>query len=130
MILIPMTQFILDIDSMAADDFCRTYNVNLPSVGGGVKYSFRIDVAKYQMIVDYAKILDMDISVDVLTTKLGFTEIGDVFGRRRFGKDRYVIAEDEYGFHLEPYDSMDDRRISKIDDLTDLGISWYGNIKV
>lgn len=125
--LIPMVQFILEIDFMTTKEFCDTYNVPHPYFTGEIKSSaeqlLQVDAIKHKMFVEYAKILNKNISEDSLKY-LGFTEIDTRGGYPEFKNERFTITKDQYGFWLQPYDSMDGVRLSKINDLVGYGFSY------
>lgn len=63
--LIPMTQFILDIDWMTTKEFCEEFKVPLPTVTGGANDFLQIDAIKQKIFVEYAKFLNMDLREDM-----------------------------------------------------------------
>lgn len=65
--LVPMTQFILDIDWMTTKEFCETYKIPLPTVTCGVNDFLQVDAIKQKMFVEYAKFLNMDLREDMFT---------------------------------------------------------------
>ena len=126
--LIPMVQFILEIDWMTTKEFCDTYRVPLPFFTGDVKSSadqfLQVDAIKHKMFVEYAKFLAKDISIDILKNKLGFTDVETRGGYAKFSNGRFTITNDQYGFWLEPYDSVDGSRLSKLESLAGYGLSY------
>ena len=43
-----------------------------------------------------------------------------------YKKGKYTITNDDHGFWLEPYDSVDGSRITKIEDLINYNLSYNG----
>lgn len=119
-----MVDFILEIDFMTTGEFCKNYELQLPTIQDGANGLLQIDAIKHKMFVEYAKILSRNISVQVLKTNLGFTDIETRGGFPRFKNGKYFITHDDFGFWLEPYDSVDGIRLSKIGNLVGLGIFY------
>ena len=65
--LVPMTQFILDIDWMTTKEFCENYKIPLPTVTGGVNDFLQVDAIKQKIFVEYAKFLNTDLREDMFT---------------------------------------------------------------
>jgi len=61
--LIPMVQFILEIDWMTTKEFCETYQIPLPTVTGGVNDFLQVDAIKHKMFVEYAKFLNKPLEM-------------------------------------------------------------------
>jgi hypothetical protein len=78
------------------------------------------------MFVEYAKILSKNISVQVLKNNLGFADVETRggFPFPRFKNGKYFVTHDDFGFWLEPYDSVDGIRLSKTESLVGLGIFY------
>jgi hypothetical protein len=125
--LIPLIDYVLQIDWMTTVEFCETYQIPKPRLSGDVDYSvseiFRIDAIKQKMFVDYAKFLNKDITVEILKI-IGFNQ--DNFKgilMPDYTNGKYEITNDKYGFYLQPYDSVGGRRITKVSQLCDLGLT-------
>ena len=125
--LISLIDYVLQIDFMTTVEFCNVYQIPKPKfacdVDFGVSEIFRIDAIKQKMFVDYAKFLNKDITVDILKT-LGFNQAvykGENMPEYTNGK--YEIANDKYGFYLQPYDSVDGQRVRKVFQLCELGLT-------
>jgi len=130
--LVPMTQFILDIDWMTTKEFCETYKIPLPTVTGGVNDFLQVDAIKQKMFVEYAKFLNMDLREDMFTgekpifpyfikctpkqaEQLGIKKSFDNFGKnefmmRLFQKD-YKAGDKTYDtwvthFHLKKVEQL------------------------
>lgn len=67
--LIPMVEFILEIDWLTTKEFCEKYNVPLPVFTGEIKSSadqfLQINAIKQKMFVEYAKFLNSNLNVDM-----------------------------------------------------------------
>lgn len=122
--LIPMVQFILDIDWMTTKEFCDNYGLPHPYYTGDVKTSadmFRnLDVIKHKMCVEHAKLLNKNITPDLLLYNLGCESLDARGGNPRYKKDTYEIKQDEFGFWLE----SDGYRVHKLNDLANLGLTY------
>jgi len=125
--LIPMVQFILEIDWMNTKEFCNKYSVPLPRFTGDIQTSadkfLQIDAIKHKMFVEHAKLLNKEINTDILVKNLGF-EILPVRGNPQYKNGKYTVSNDQYGFYLEPYDSIDGERLDKLSDLTSYGFTY------
>lgn len=119
--LIPMIQFILDIDWMGTKEFCDAYEIPHPFFTGDVKTSadlfLQVDAIKHKMFVEYAKLLNKAITSRILLENLGFENMDVRGGYKKYKNGKYVITNDQYGFWLEPYDSVDGCRVHKLNDL-------------
>ncbi len=129
--LVPMIQYILDIDWMTTKEFCDTYNVPHPYFTGDIKTSadkfLQVDAIKHKMFVEYAKLLNKNITTDVLVKNLGFESLDTRGGYPQYESGKYKITNDQYGFYLEPYCAVDGRRIHKLSDLTDIDMTYKSN---
>mgnify|MGYP003403190717 FL=1 len=125
--LIPMVQFILEIDWMTTKEFCDTYKVPHPFFTGDVKSSadqfLQVDAIKHKMFVTHAKFLCQNITIQILE-KLGFVSVDVRGGHPRYKNGKYEIVNDDMGFWLEPYDSVDGSRLTKVQDLVGYGLSY------
>lgn len=133
-----MVQFIIETDWLTTQEFCDKYGVPHPYWTGDVKtsaYAFlRRDLVAKRLFVDYAKFLSRKLTPDMFVGDspifLGF-ESSHVIGfypKIKMKGDKYVITNDKYGLFLEPYDSVDGRRIQKVEDLSGLsGIDFDGH---
>ena len=54
--LVPMTQFILDIDWMTTKEFCDTYKIPYPTVIGGVNDFLQVDAIKQKNVCRICKV--------------------------------------------------------------------------
>ena len=130
--LIPMVQFILDIDWMTTIEFCNTYEVPHPQWTGDVRTSadkfLQVDAIKHKMFTEYAKFLSKKLTVKMFTGTnpkiIGFESVDVRGGNPKFKNGKYEITNDEFGFFLEPYDSVDGCRISRVEDLVNYGFSY------
>ena len=128
--LVSMVQFIINIDWMTTSEFCDAYNVPHPYFTGQVKTSvdqfLQIDAIKCKMFIEYAKLLSKKITAEVLEKYMCFESV-DVRGcHPQYKKGKYTITNDDHGFWLEPYDSVDGSRITKIEDLINYNLSYNG----
>lgn len=73
-------------------------------------------------INEYADLLNTPLEEDLLVNYLKFTSLDVRGGSPRFQYGNYEITNDKYGYYLDPYDSMNGRRIHTINDLTNLGL--------
>ncbi len=126
-----MVRFILDIDWMTTIEFCETYKIPHPYFIGDIKTSadlfLQVDAIKQKMFVEYAKLLNKDITAELLK-KLGFECLDTRGGFQIYKNGKYQIIDDQYGFWLDPYDSADGRRVHKINDLIDLSLTYKSNL--
>lgn len=126
--LISMVDFILEIDWMTTKEFCEKHGIPVPYFTGEVESSakllLQVDAIKHRMFVDYAKLLNKNITTEILTKNLGFESIDARGGYPSYVKWKYKIVNDQYGFRLEPYDSVDGCRIHKLNDLISYGIIY------
>jgi hypothetical protein len=126
--LISMVEFILEIDWLTTIEFCNKYQIPRPKFHGDVDYCvseiFRIDAVKQNMFVSYAKLLNKDLTTDILIKQFDFEtlDVNGGFPSYRLGK--YTIQNDSYGFRLLPYDSVDGYRVNKVSDLVSLGLFY------
>ena len=127
--LIPMVQFILEIDWLTTTEFCDQYKVPHPFFTGNVKTSadqfLQIDAIKHRIFVSHAKLLCQSITVEKLE-KLGFQSVDVRGGHPRYKNGKYEVINDDFGFWLEPYDSVDGLRLSKVQDLVNLDLYYNG----
>ncbi len=125
--LIPMHQFILEIDFMSTSEFCDTYGVPHPYFTGDVQSSadkfLQVDAIKHKIFVEYAKFLNKPLTTEILLKLLGFEAVDIRAGNEKYKQGQYVIENDEFGYWLEPYGSVDGLRIHKVNDLVFLNIS-------
>lgn len=130
--LLPMVQFILEIDWLSTVEFCDTFNLPHPRFTGEVESSAKqfvnLDLVKHRMFVEYAKLLNKKLTADMFVGKnpliLGFKNMDTRGGNPKFKCGKYEITNDQYGFWLEPYDSVDGRRLSKVEDLVNYGFYY------
>lgn len=125
-----MVDFILEIDWMSTKEFCDFYKLPHPYFTGDVSTSaaliLQVDAIKHRMFVEHAKLLNKNITAELLVTNLGFKNLDVRDGNPCYQFEKYKITNDEYGFWLEPYDSVDGRRIHKLSDLTSLDLTYTG----
>lgn len=126
--IISMVQYILEIDWLTTKEFCDKYMVPHPYFIGNVKTSadmlLQIDAIKHNMFVTYAKILNKNITSEILVKNLGFENVQFSRGLPKFKNGKYEIINDQYGYTLLPYDSMDGCRIHEIVDLVDYDMTY------
>jgi len=122
--LIPMIQFIIEIDWMTTSEFCQESGAPLPNIRDGVNSFLQIDAIKHRMFVEYAKFLSKTLTIDM------FEGDGKIFEGGKY-KDRQpsvnwntyeikgvVIFKDSNG---QRYNSLG----LKVCDLAGRGISYY-----
>lgn len=63
--LIPMVDFILNIDWMTTTEFCNETGAPLPTIKGGVNSFLQIDAIKHRMFVEYAKFLKKPLEMSM-----------------------------------------------------------------
>lgn len=129
--LISMVDFILEIDWLTTAEFCKKYNISPPyftgEIASSVEQILRIDAIKHRIFIEYAKLLNTQLTVELLT-KMNFKELpkrsSSFPSRYEYGK--YKIIDDEHGFWMAGYDSVDGKRLHKLSDLTgyNLTINW------
>ena len=127
--LIPMIQFILEIDWMTTVEFCDAYQIPHPFFTGDVKTSadqfISLDAIKHKMFVEHAKLLNKNITADILIKNLGFEAVDVSLGSNfKYKNGKYIITNDEFGFWLEPYDSVDGCRVHKLNDLSSYDLTY------
>lgn len=123
--LLPMVKFILDIDSLTTKEFCDKYSVPHPFFTGNVDSSvdklLQVDAVKHRMFLEYAKFLNKDLTQDMFVGEraifVGFEAVGVRGGIPQVKNGKYIINFDQFGFYLNPYDSVDGVRLVKIEDL-------------
>ncbi len=129
--LVPMVQFILDIDAMTTKEFCDKFNLPHPFFTGEVESSanlfLQVDAIKHRMFVEYAKFLNKNITANLLLKVLGFENTEAGVGNETYKYEKYVIRNDKYGYWVEPYDSVDGFRVKTISDLVGLNVCYIGN---
>ena len=134
--LIPMVNFVFSINWLSTVEFCDTYKLTHPHWTGDVKTSaekfVNLDIIKHKLFVEYAKMLNKKLTVEMFISKnpliLGFESVDVRGGNPKFKNGKYEITNDEFGFFLEPYDSVDGCRISRVEDLVNYGFS-YNNLQ-
>jgi len=131
-----MAKFILQIDQMTTNEFCKDYNYPLLFFTGNIKYLtdsiLEVDAIKHKMFVEYAKFLAKDISIELITNHLGFVEVDVRGGQRKFNfksesSGTHTIIKDEFGFWFEQSGSSDGRRIHKVENVVDYGFCYTDN---
>lgn len=55
--LIPLLQFVHQLDTMSTTDFCKQYDAPVPSTVADLSAYQQIDCIKYNIIAEYAKLL-------------------------------------------------------------------------
>lgn len=130
--LITMVQFIIEMDWLSTKEFCTKYNVPRPRWTGDIKSSsdqlLNIDAIKHKMFVEYAKILNKEITVGILQERMGFKSIETRSDRFTYKNGKVEIVNDQYGFWFNGYDGIDGKRISRVEDLVSLELEWTGKI--
>jgi hypothetical protein len=63
--LLSMVDFILEIDFMTTIEFCKNYEVQLPTIQAGANGLLQIDAIKHKMFVEYAKFLNKKLTIDM-----------------------------------------------------------------
>jgi hypothetical protein len=133
--LVPMTQYILDIDWLTTKEFCDTYKIPHPVFTGDVKTSadqfLQVDAIKHKMFVEYAKFLvkplkkGMFIPCDVITDdiieppKEGDSE--DHIKRYHMALDRVIFK----GFVVKDFEPDKQPRTIKTISHSDLMVNVY-----
>lgn len=134
--LMPMVQFILEIDWLSTVEFCDTYNLPHPTMEGGVRSAadkfLNLDAIKHKLFVEYAKLLNKKLTSEMFIGNnpliLGFHNVDVRGGNPKFKNGKYEITNDQYGFWLEPYDSVDGRRLNKVEDLVNYGFAYNNKL--
>ncbi len=130
--LVSMVDFILAIDWLGTKEFCEKYKLPEPYYTGDVKSSaaqfINLDVIKGKMFLEYAKFLNKKLALEMFIgphKKIdGFTQVDSRGGNITLECGKYTITIDEHGFYLEPYDSVDGERVTRIEDLAGLDIQY------
>ena len=129
--LIPLIDYVLEIDFLTTNEFCEKYSVPLPYFTGEVKSSadkfLQIDAIKHRMFVEYAKLLNNRLTTLHFTKLLGFDTLETRGGFPRYEQGKYIVVNDQYGFFVEMYDAVDGFRVQKLRDLADLGLLYNGS---
>lgn len=120
-----MVKFILDIDWLTTKEFCDKYSVPHPFYTGEVNSSvdklLQVDAVKHRMFLEYAKFLNKDLTQDMFVGEsaifVGFEAVDVRGGIPQVKNGKYIINFDQFGFYLNPYDSVDGVRLVKIEDL-------------
>ena len=60
-----MVDFILEIDFMTTGEFCKNYELQLPTIQDGADGLLQIDAIKHKMFVEHAKFLNKKLSLDM-----------------------------------------------------------------
>jgi hypothetical protein len=106
--LISMVDYILEIDWLTTTEFCNKYNYPHPYFTGEVKSSAKqflnLDAIKHRMFVEYAKFLNKQLTLKILTENFGFALENDGDGFPIFYKNKYKITNTSDGFWLEQID--------------------------
>jgi hypothetical protein len=105
--LVPMIDYILNIDELTTTEFCDIYNIPKPVFTGEIKSSadqfLQIDAIKHKMFVEYAKFLNMNINEDMfIGEKIIFPDFikctpkqAEILGLKKsfddFGKDQFMM---------------------------------------
>ena len=63
--LIPLLQFVLQLDAMPITDFCKQYDAPVPSTVADLSAYHQIDCIKYNIIANYAKLLRKPICAEM-----------------------------------------------------------------
>ncbi len=117
--LIPMIQFILDIDWLTTKEFCDIYQVPHPKFTGEVESSvnnlLQVDAIKHKMFVDYSKLLNKKITADILMKNLGFECI-----EPNVYKNLDRIITFEYDTFWRNCGHIQNIRVERLQDLTNL----------
>ena len=130
--LMPMVQFILEIDFLSTEEFCDAYELQRPYWTGDTQTSadmfIRLEIIKHRMFVEYAKLLNKNLTKEMFVGKNplihGFHYVGYNSESKKIRNGKYEITFDQYGFWLEPYDSVDGRRLHKVEDLVSYGFAY------
>jgi hypothetical protein len=134
--LMPMVQFILEIDWLSTVEFCDTYDLPHPTMEGGVRSAadkfLNLDAIKHKLFVEYAKLLNKKLTVEMFVGNNplinGFHYVGFNPESKKVKNGKYEITFDQYGFWLEPYDSVDGRRLHKVEDLVSYGFAYNNKL--
>lgn len=131
--LLPMVQFILEIDWLSTVEFCDTFNLPHPRFTGEVESSAKqfvnLDLVKHKMFVEYAKLLNKKLTADMFVGKnpliLGFKKNNYVKGDYIILENgKYEITINEDGFWLDFHDSGA-IKINRVENL--VGYGFYYN---
>lgn len=128
--LVSMVDFILEIDWLTTKEFCDAYGIPYPYFTGEIKSSvdqfLQVDAIKHKMFVEYAKFLRKDLKIEMFIGEnpifVGFEKVDVRGGNPKVKNRKYEITNDQFGFWLEPYDSVDGYRLHKIQDLVGLNV--------
>ncbi|MES2287521.1 MAG: hypothetical protein V4547_17635 [Bacteroidota bacterium] len=127
--LVSMVDYILAIDWMGTAEFCKEYGIQEPYFTGEIESSakqfLKVDCVKHRLFVQHAKFLNKPLNGAMLKG-LEFHCIDMCGGHPQYESGKYQITNDEYGFYLQPYDSVDGARISKVMDLIGLEVYYHG----
>jgi hypothetical protein len=101
--LIPMVDFILDIEWMTTTEFCNETGAPLPTIKGGSDSFLQIDAIKHRLFVEYANFLNKNLTDEMFIgdnpTFPGFVKCTPAEAEKKdilnsfdnFGKDEYMI---------------------------------------
>ncbi len=68
--------------------------------------------------------LNLLLTAPILIINLGFEALDTRGGYPQYKKGKYTITIDDYGFWLDAYDGIDGIRISRINDISGLGLTF------
>lgn len=126
--LIPMVQFILEIDWMSTKDFCDKYGVPHPRLTSNIQASadqfLQVDAVKHKLFIEHAKLLNKKITADIIVKNMGFKSEDVRGGQPRYTNGNYTIINDQYGFWFDAYCSVDGFRIDRLEDISHLGLEY------
>lgn len=141
--LIPMVDFILEIDLLNTKEFCEKYNIPIPVFTGNVKTSanqfLQVDAIKQRIFTDYAKFLYKDIKEEMFigdkpifsgfikctpsyASKNGIEKSFDDFGQNEFSITIYKVPEKTYNIKGKTFCTS--FHLKKIGDLVNMGLTY------
>jgi hypothetical protein len=121
--LVPMIQFILDIDWMTTTEFCNETGAPIPTIKGGVDSFLQIDAIKHRLFVEYAKFLNKELTYEMFEGEKRIFECGKYIDRQPSTQFNTYEVNGVVLFA----DTNTQRNVSrglKVSDLTTLGISY------
>jgi len=135
--LMPMVQFILEIDWLGTAEFCDVYGLPHPYYTGDVKTSAKqfvnLDLIKHKLFVEYAKLLNKNLTLEMFVGKnpliLGFNYVGFNPKSKKIRNGNYEFTFDEHNFWLKNWDSDDEIRLhKKVEDLVSYGFAYNNKL--
>ena len=124
-----MVDYILNIDWMTTKEFCLNTGAKIPNVSGGVNAFLQIDAIKHRMFIEYAKFLNLNITLDMFIGDKaifkGFahcsqkeaTENGIILSIYEFGENEFSITHKCISEHTGKMSYCTSFHLKKVEDI-------------